>query len=808
MTTKKITTISIGLFLLLFGFKSNAQIVLLGENPPHGNVNDGDFSLVWDYWRNASQSPFWVTKTMEGKEPMGLHYGTLFSSNTIGIADSKTLNTNPDYQNPKIGDTLLWSFGADLEYHSKGTLSLSLVFGKQERLLAEKVKLIGQDKTIEHFSGSYIITAEDSQFGLPFVRATFYSEQDVKVYLHYVNISVATTINEGPQNFKGKPTEKGIHLTWTDAKVKKDHGFNIYRRSDNKKGYDAIGYSKSFEFTDSNIINGIIYNYLVTRESLTESAPSTLCSISRKDTIPPNVPTNIKTEIFDTEIKISWVKNLEKDISHYSVYRSTPDKTGMEMMETNILKTWFEDLRPYKETEHSYVVFAHDYSGNKSKASAVVKAKVKTVYGASFKDLILPMPIYNRLQRDVWGAENVIPRDIENGIEDPKWSYWGGRPMKDKDEKYHMLVVRWPEDGLKGHWEWPNSTVVHSVSDLPTGPYIATNDKAYTFENGLGHNADVTQLNDGRFLLYSLINWEPTLFTSNSMNGPWKREGIMIIEYDAEKLDDEREYQVQRNLSGLQLADGSMLFVSKFGRMIKSEHGLLGPYKVLTDVVQKNTSIPERYRLSNYEDPVMWKDGIQFHCLINAFLDKRAIYLRSADGINWKFDPGIAYDTHITQYEDGTKTHWYKLERPHVIQDEFGRATHLSVAALDVPKRDDFSNDNHNSKNIIIPLTVHKRFEILNKKPLSQHSKTIKILIHSEEGFNAQTDIDLASLRLGASEEVNYGRGCKVITSRKKGKDLIVEFEGKQHGLTSQNFACKLLGKTKSGDLLIAFSNL
>ncbi len=198
------------------------------------------------------------------------------------------------------------------------------------------------------------------------------------------------------------------------------------------------------------------------------------------------------------------------------------------------------------------------------------------------------------------------------------------------------------------------------------------------------------------------------------------------------------EYQVQRNLSGVQLQDGSMLLITKFGRMIKSNNGLLGPYKVLTDVIQKNETIPERYRKSNYEDPTMWRDEVQFHCLINAFIDKRAIYLRSPDGIHWKFDPGIAYDTSITSYQNGTSTHWHKLERPHVLQDQFGRATHLSLAALDVAKKNDMANDNHNSKNIIFPLTVHKRIKLLNKEKIDPHTKTIKLLILSENGFDAQ----------------------------------------------------------------------
>lgn len=39
---------------------------------------------------------------------------------------------------------------------------------------------------------------------------------------------------------------------------------------------------------------------------------------------------------------------------------------------------------------------------------------------------ILPAPIYRELTLDTWGADAVRPRDIQNGIEDPEWAYWGG----------------------------------------------------------------------------------------------------------------------------------------------------------------------------------------------------------------------------------------------------------------------------------------------------------------------------------------------------------------------------------------------
>ncbi len=48
------------------------------------------------------------------------------------------------------------------------------------------------------------------------------------------------------------------------------------------------------------------------------------------------------------------------------------------------------------------------------------------VSGGRFMDRFLPMPVQGSLTSDTWGAENVKPRYVDNGIEDNEWSYWGG----------------------------------------------------------------------------------------------------------------------------------------------------------------------------------------------------------------------------------------------------------------------------------------------------------------------------------------------------------------------------------------------
>lgn len=803
--------------LLTSQILATAQIVLLGDNAPHPNINDGDFEYVKANWRQGKQSPFWKTyeaeesgnETYHGtKYKIALHNGTLFGINEVEVAESIVLNTNPDYQIPNAGDVMKWSFGADLEYISKGSISLSLVFGEHERILAEKVKLKGSDKVVEHFSGTYTLTEEDAKAGLPFVRATFYCEDEIKVFLHYVNLSVLDERKAGPK-VKANVENEGIRLTWIDDLANKESKFFVYRQIREKESFEKLGETSNYSFLDKTQINGIEYTYVITRVNEKESGASNKVVIAKVDDVPPAPPTNLKAEIFDAEIKLSWTKSIDDDVKSYSVFRGNENGGNFQKIAYIVNKTSYLDFTPAKGIQNTYVVVAEDFSGNKSQNSLPLIAKVKMTTGASFSDLILPMPIHKKLSKVAWGTDGVLPRDLDNGIEDPEWSYWGGRPVKCKDGRYHLNIVRWPANATKGHWEWPRSTVAYAVAEKPTGPYKVVRDLAYDFADGLGHNADIILLNNGTYMMYSLINWEPTLFTSKTMKGPWKRIGVMKIDKNTNLEKPELFYRFERNLSGVQMEDSRFLFVTKGGAIMLSEgNDPLGPYTIKTRAVQANPIIPEKYRNSNYEDPVLWKDEVQFHMMINAFWDYRCIYLRSPDGINWKFNPGTAYTPNNTAYEDGTQTHWYKLERPHVLTDEFGRATHLSLAVIDVPKADDLARDKHNSKNIIMPLVVHKRLKMLNQEKVTAETKSIKILIFSEEGFDAQNDLDIKSLRFGACEEVDYGRGCKVVKTKNKGKDLMLEFDGTGNGISEKNFACKLLGKTNSGKLIIGFTKL
>ena len=402
------------------------------------------------------------------------------------------------------------------------------------------------------------------------------------------------------------------------------------------------------------------------------------------------------------------------------------------------------------------------------------------VYGGRFMDRILSAPIYHGLETDTWGMDAVLPRDIHNVIEDPEWSYWGGKPILGPDGRYHFFVCRWREDDPRGHQAWPSSVIVRAVSDRPTGPFVVKE------EIGPGHFPEITPLRNGNYALFHFYGY----YIADDIEGPWTN----VIEKSG--FNDKTTFG-----SVVEREDGSLLMLDRVMRVWIKESGADNFHLVNDKSI--HPVIPGRY-----EDPLVWRTEVQYHLIVNDWYGRTAYHMRSKDGISWKEDAGEAYTIDFDGYEDGTTVGWYKYERPKVLQDQYGRATHLYLAVLDVPKKDDKGKDNHSSKNIALPLVVGRRLQILNNEKITPETKKIRVLVASEAGFNPHTDMDIQSLRFGAPEEVDYGRGSSVLGTKKKGKDLILILNGKGNCINDGNFAGKLLGKTNEGKLLFGYASL
>ena len=107
-----------------------------------------------------------------------------------------------------------------------------------------------------------------------------------------------------------------------------------------------------------------------------------------------------------------------------------------------------------------------------------------------------------------------------------------------------------------------------------------------------------------------------------------------------------------------------------------------------------------------------------------------------------------------------------------------------------------------------MPLVKEKLIEITNEKPIGKNTEAIELRIRAESGFDPIKQIYVPSLRLGSADKVNYGNGSKAVDSKPEGSDLIVIFSSEGHGASSSDFDLKLIGQTKSGELISGYALL
>jgi hypothetical protein len=403
------------------------------------------------------------------------------------------------------------------------------------------------------------------------------------------------------------------------------------------------------------------------------------------------------------------------------------------------------------------------------------------VQGGQFIHRFLPMKANAPLRSDVWGVDAVKPRDVANGVEDAQYSYWCTSVVKAPDGKYHNFVVRWLESSSKGHMEWPNSHVVHAVADHPTGPYKVLK------EIGKGHNVTAYQAKDGTWILY-IING---CYRGSSLEGPWTRGKL---EFDTRG----RKGVDMTNCTFAQRSDGSYLMVNRTGEVWISKDGNTEPYRRVS-----NRSAYPPVSKARFEDPVVWKDDVQYNLIVNDWFGRAAYYLRSRDGYHWNWDQGLAYGPGIFRHEGGTVEDWHKIERPRVLQDERGRATHMLFAVIDDAKEVDKPNDNHSSKAIAVGISP-PRTTVVRKQ-----GDRFLVAIGADKDFDPVRDVDPASLRFGAPSKVDFGRtGAPLSTSVSGGTWLVAEFAAADCGFQPSDQTAKLLAHDRKGGLVFGYAVL
>ena len=395
------------------------------------------------------------------------------------------------------------------------------------------------------------------------------------------------------------------------------------------------------------------------------------------------------------------------------------------------------------------------------------------VPGARFMDRFdrAPALVADKLTDACWGGDNVKPRDIRNGVESPDYSYWGGNILE-VDGVYHLFVARWKESEPKGHMVWLKSEIAHCTSTRPDGDFKVVE------VIGKGHNPELFRCKDGSWAVYCINDrWAAQLYRAKSVNGPWRCER-MKLDLNGHKL-----IETESNFSFCTRPDGSILAVCRGGGIWVSEDGLK-PFVQQTD----RRVYPDVE--GRFEDPVLWRDEVQYHIIVNDWYGRVAWYLTSPDGIRgWTVQPGEAYTPGIAPND------WYKYERMRILQDAYGRIVQANFAVIDCVKPEDLGSDNHSSKNVCLPVNPGRRITSLR---LAKEGWEVRVA--SEPGFDAAKDVDVGSLVFGPQTLVAFGQGLRALKAEARDGDLVLTFPCCDIDAP----VVKLLGREKSGRLFFA----
>ncbi|MCD6088035.1 MAG: hypothetical protein J7K11_08755 [Candidatus Hydrothermae bacterium] len=166
--------------------------------------------------------------------------------------------------------------------------------------------------------------------------------------------------------------------------------FNIYRKARGEKEFIRINkvpvmrQKGGMIREDRKVENGIEYTYYIKARDFTgrEGPPSPKAKAVPRDLTPPLIPEGLKAEGEEGRIVLTWNMNVDLDLSHYYVLRSTePSENFVRINKKPVPgdKPRYVDSDVKYGIQYFYKVVAVDKSGNESKPSGAVAARSKNL---------------------------------------------------------------------------------------------------------------------------------------------------------------------------------------------------------------------------------------------------------------------------------------------------------------------------------------------------------------------------------------------------------------------------------------------
>ncbi len=320
------------------------------------------------------------------------------------------------------------------------------------------------------------------------------------------------------------------------------------------------------------------------------------------------------------------------------------------------------------------------------------------------------------------------PAPLKGGFSMEDYWVWCGSVIKGEDGNYHMFASRWKKT-YQFHPGWGiDSEVVRAVSGTPEGPYIFEEvvlpPRAAGYWDGrITHNPVIQKHGDTYVLFYmgstypypdmpqdGSLNFESYqwicsrsnkrigMATSKSIFGPWKRSDRPLLDVRLGHFDD----FFTSNPAPCINPDGSCLLVYKTRSWKKPPYGEYksgnemysgmklgaawaphwsGPYERLTEK-------PLFEDGGEVEDPFIWRTDTGYAMIAKDFNGiytgniGDGVYATSEDGVKWNVRSEPSFTRDIL-WDDGKVRKMGNMDRPFLLIDENGEATHLFVATND-----------------------------------------------------------------------------------------------------------------------------
>lgn len=353
------------------------------------------------------------------------------------------------------------------------------------------------------------------------------------------------------------------------------------------------------------------------------------------------------------------------------------------------------------------------------------------------------------MDRDQWKIQDFFnPAPLHGGFAMEGYWVWCGSVVRGEDGRYHMFASRW-EKKYPFHPGWAvASEIVRAVSSTPEGPYtfqeVVLSPRGAGYWDGRAtHNPSIQKYGNQYILFYmgttypypdiqkedglnhdsyqflsARANKRIGIAVSDSVFGPWRRMDKPVLDVRPGAFDD----FFTSNPAPCINPDGSCLLVyktrtwkkppydsytngnqmfsdMKFGAAFAKHWA--GPYERL-----KEEAIFQGEGI--LEDPFIWQKSQGGYAMIAKDWSGMytgspgdGVYAESKDGIKWDIKEGVSYTKDIL-WSDGKIRRMGNMDRPFLLFDDKGEATHLFVATNDGDK-DSFITMK-NSWNACIPL--------------------------------------------------------------------------------------------------------